>query len=101
VWRLRLGTQRCVTPGNQCFTWRAGASMDRRREGWARGPAESGYLGIVLVEVVFVIVQFFSLGKHSDFQTPGKYRLALKYGLTEDEVFMDPKRQAVILPMPR
>src|SRR4029077_5201378 len=50
-----------------------------------------GIWGIVLVGAVFVIVQFLSLGKHSDFQTPGKYRLALKYGLTEDEVFMDLK----------
>jgi hypothetical protein len=47
--------------------------------------------GIALVAVVFVTVQFFVLRKHSDFQTPGKYRLALKYGLTEDEVFMDQK----------
>jgi hypothetical protein len=50
-----------------------------------------GIWGIVIVGAVFAIVQFLSLGKHSDFQTPGKYRLALKYGLTEDEVFMDPK----------
>ena len=50
-----------------------------------------GIWGIVLVGAVFVIVHFLSLGKHSDFQAPGKYRLALKYGLTEDEVFMDPK----------
>jgi hypothetical protein len=29
--------------------------------------------------------------KHSDILTPGRYQLALKYGLTVDQVFIDPK----------
>ena len=47
--------------------------------------------GIVIVTAVFVVVQFLMPGKHPDILTPGKYQLALKYGLTVDQVFIDPK----------
>jgi hypothetical protein len=47
--------------------------------------------GIVIVTVGFVVVQFLMPGKHPDILTPGKYQLALKYGLTVDQVFIDPK----------
>lgn len=47
--------------------------------------------GILIVSAVFLAVQFLAPGKHSDTLTPGKYSLALKYGLTEEQVFMDAK----------
>lgn len=47
--------------------------------------------GILIVAVVFLAVQSIRPGKHSDLLTPGKYQLALKYHLLEDDVYMDPK----------
>ena len=47
--------------------------------------------GILIVGVVFLAVQFLGPGRHPDILIPGKYQLALKYGLTEDQVFMDEK----------
>ena len=52
-----------------------------------------GLCGILLVIVVYLLAQFLAPGKHPDILTPGKYQLALKYHLTEDQVFMDPKPQ--------
>jgi hypothetical protein len=46
-------------------------------------------LGVVVVAATFLAVQFITPGKHSD--TPGRYRLALKYHLTVDDVLIDPK----------
>ena len=50
-----------------------------------------GLLGVLIMGAVFLLVQFLAPEKHPDLLTPGKYQLALKYGLTEDQVFMDPK----------
>jgi len=50
-----------------------------------------GICGLVIVGAVFLLVQFLAREKHPDILTPGKYQLALKYHLTEDQVFMDPK----------
>jgi len=50
-----------------------------------------GLWGVVIVMAVFLAVQFLMPEKHPDILTPGRYRLALKYGLTVDQVFIDPK----------
>ena len=50
-----------------------------------------GVWGVLIIGAVFLAVQFLAPSKHSEILTPGKYTLALKYGLTEDQVFMDPK----------
>jgi hypothetical protein len=50
-----------------------------------------GLWGIVIIMAVLVTMQFLRPEKHPDILTPGKYRLALKYGLTVDQVFIDPK----------
>ena len=50
-----------------------------------------GHWGLLIVGVVFLLAQFLTPHKHPDILTPGKYQLALKYNLTEDQVFMDPK----------
>jgi hypothetical protein len=50
-----------------------------------------GLCGVLIVVAVFLLVQFLAREKHPDILTPGKYQLALKYHLTEDHVFMDPK----------
>jgi len=47
--------------------------------------------GLVIVGAGFLLVQFLAREKHPDLLTPGKYQLALKYNLTEDQVFMDEK----------
>jgi hypothetical protein len=47
--------------------------------------------GILIVGAGYLLVQYLAPEKHPDILTPGKYRLALKYNLTEDQVFMDPK----------
>ena len=47
--------------------------------------------GLLIVVVVFLLAQFLTPGKHPDILTPGKYQLALKFHLTEDQVFMDSK----------
>lgn len=47
--------------------------------------------GILVVGAVYLVAEWASSGKQSGLQTPGKYQLALKYNLTEDQVFMDPK----------
>jgi len=47
--------------------------------------------GVLIVGVVYLLVQFLAPEKHPDILTPGKYQLALKFNLTEDQVFMDPK----------
>jgi hypothetical protein len=48
-------------------------------------------LGALLVGAVFLLGQFLAREKHPEILTPGKYQIALKYGLTEEQVFMDPK----------
>ena len=50
-----------------------------------------GICGLVIVGAGFLLVQFLAREKHPDLLTPGKYQLALKYNLTEDQVFMDEK----------
>ena len=50
-----------------------------------------GHWSLLIVGVVFLLAQFLTPQKHPDILTPGKYQLALKYNLTEDQVFMDPK----------
>jgi hypothetical protein len=50
-----------------------------------------GLWGVLVVGAVFLAVQYLAPSKHPDILTPGKYTLALKYGLTEDQVFMDAK----------
>ena len=47
--------------------------------------------GVLIVGAVFLAAQFLGPAKHPDILTPGKYQLALQYGLTEDQVFMDAK----------
>jgi hypothetical protein len=47
--------------------------------------------GVVIVMTVFIVAQFFMPERHPDILTPGRYRLALKYGLTVDQVSIDPK----------
>ena len=47
--------------------------------------------GFLIVGVVYLLVQFLAPEKHPDILTQGKYQLALKFNLTEDQVFMDPK----------
>jgi hypothetical protein len=47
--------------------------------------------GILIVGAGYLLVQYLAPEKHPDILTPGKYQLALKYNLTEDQVFMDPK----------
>jgi hypothetical protein len=37
------------------------------------------------------VVQYLGPEKHPDILTPGNYQIALKYHLTEDQVFMDEK----------
>jgi len=50
-----------------------------------------GLWGVLLVGAAVLAVPFLAPSKHPDILTPGKYTLALKYGLTEDQVFMDAK----------
>jgi hypothetical protein len=50
-----------------------------------------GLWGVVILAGIFIAVQFLMPEKHPDVLTPGKYQLALKYGLTVDQVFIDPK----------
>jgi len=50
-----------------------------------------GLWGVLIVGAVYVLVQFLAPEKHPDLLTPGKYQLALKYNLTEDQVYMDAK----------
>src|SRR5215471_10639330 len=45
--------------------------------------------GIVIVSAFSVAVHFLTPGKYP--VPPGKYRLALKYGVTEEQVFLDAK----------
>jgi hypothetical protein len=47
--------------------------------------------GVLVVGAAYLLAHFLALDKHPDLLTPGKYQLALKYNLTEDQVFMDPK----------
>jgi hypothetical protein len=47
--------------------------------------------GVLIAGVVYLLAQFMAPEKHPDILTPGKYQLALKYNLLEDDVFMDPK----------
>ena len=53
-----------------------------------------GLWGVVIVMAIFLGVQFLMPERHPDILTPGRYRLALKYGLTVDQVFIDPKPAA-------
>jgi len=46
---------------------------------------------VLIVGAGYLLVQYLSPERHPDFLTPGKYQLALKYNLTEDQVFMDEK----------
>ena len=46
---------------------------------------------LVIVGAGCLLAQYLASKKHPDILTPGKYQLALKYHLTEDQVFMDPK----------
>jgi hypothetical protein len=48
-------------------------------------------LGMLFLGTVYLLAQYLAPGKHPEILTPGKYQLALKYGLTEDQVFMDEK----------
>ena len=50
-----------------------------------------GLWGVVIVMAAFITVQYLMPEKHPDILTPGRYRLALKYGLTVDQVFIDAK----------
>ena len=50
-----------------------------------------GLWGILIVGAVFLLVQYLAPEKHPETLAPGKYQLALKFRLTEDQVFMDPK----------
>jgi hypothetical protein len=52
-----------------------------------------GLWGLLILVVVYLLAQFLAPQKHPDILTPGKYQLALKYHLTEDQVFMDAKPQ--------
>ena len=47
--------------------------------------------GVLIVGAGYLLVQYLAPEKHPDILTPGKYQLALKYHLTEDQVFMDAK----------
>lgn len=47
--------------------------------------------GVLIVGVVYLLAQFLRPERHPDVLTPGKYQIALKYNLLEDDVFMDPK----------
>ncbi len=46
-------------------------------------------VGVVVVAAILLAVQFLTPGRHPD--TPGRYRLALKYNLTVEDVVIDPK----------
>jgi len=46
---------------------------------------------VLMVGAGYLLVQYLSPERHQDFLTPGKYQLALKYNLTEDQVLMDEK----------
>lgn len=50
-----------------------------------------GLLGIVIVGVVYWVVQFLGSRKNPNVLAETKYGIALKYNLTEDQVFMDAK----------
>ena len=50
-----------------------------------------GLWGFLIVGAAFLLVEYLAPEKHPDILTPGKYQLALKYRLTEDQVFMDPR----------
>jgi hypothetical protein len=50
-----------------------------------------GIWGVGIVGAGYLLVQYLAPAKHPNILTPGKYQLALKYHLTEDQVFMDPK----------
>ena len=49
------------------------------------------FWGVLIVGAIYLLAQFLAPGRHPDILTPGRYQLALKYNLTEDQVFMDPK----------
>jgi len=50
-----------------------------------------GLWGCLIVGAGYLLVQYLAPEKHPDILTPGKYQLALKYHLTEDQVLMDAK----------
>ena len=50
-----------------------------------------GIWGVLILGAGYLVVQYLAPERHPDILTPGKYQLALKYHLTEDQVFMDAK----------
>jgi hypothetical protein len=72
-------------PHREPASWRGEEKVARG------GLPRVGLWGVLILGAGYLLVQFLAPGKHPDILTPGKYQLALKYRLTEDQVFMDPK----------
>lgn len=78
-------------PQEPASLWAAVGSQKEERKVQLGGLLRVVLWGVLIIGVVYLLAQFLAPEKHPELLTPGKYQLALKYNLTEDQVFMDAK----------